>query len=198
MTFRTEPARSSLAVQLVILSASALLAALALGPDGEQAMDEVRTQRLVLVDGDGRERLVAAVSEAGVTEVRLLGADGRATHRIGHDAEGQAQLELLLGDGEVGVELRALEGGGGELATRSEGEEGPAGGFRLGMDAAGHGALELLNGAGQRVLFAGATPGGDGALRTDNADANRAYVMGDDPRGNGVVPEDALPGRRLR
>jgi len=179
------------------LTAAAFLAGSARAPlpGPGRVEDELRTRRLVLVDGEGRERAVAEVSGGGAAELTLLDPAGRATHRLGLDAEGRPNLTLV--SGEEAVHLRALGGGGGELVARAPGEDGPGGGFSMGVDAAGQGALSLHNAAGRRVLFAGATSDGDGAVRVDNRDGTRAFYMGDDPRGNGVVAEDALPGGRL-
>lgn len=60
----------------------------------------------------------------------------------------------------------------------------------------GDGALALLNARGQRVVFAGASPEGDGGVRTDNRDGTRAFYLGDDVRGNALVPTSIQPGGR--
>lgn len=160
----------------------------------------LRVRRLLVVDTNDRPVLIAGSDESGHGRLELGDADGRITQRLGVDEEGRVQLEMLdqedrrilwLGEGkDGGAELVALEGEG-------EPEDERGGGFRLGFDPQRQGVLELFNHLGSRVVFAGGTIEGDGCVRVDNVDRGRAYYMGDDARGNGIVAEDAKPGARL-
>jgi len=104
-------------------------------------------------------------------ELRIVDGNGRAVLVLAADAQGQGFLEMGNAQGVPVVFLGASEG---------------------------RGALDLLNAQGQRIVFAGGSPREDGGLRVESHDGQRAFYLGDDVRGNGRVPDTALPGARVR
>lgn len=160
---------------------------------GAEVTPVLRVRRLLVMDANDRPVLVASADDAGHGRLELGDAEGRVTQWLGVDESGRVLFEIRDCDERPLLTLGEAAGGGPEIVAPLE--EGA--GFRLGIDAHEQGALELFNDQGRRVVFGGSTPEGDGTLRVDNRDQERAFYVGDDARGNGILPEAAKPGARL-
>ncbi len=99
------------------------------------------------------------------------------------DAEGTALI--TLGVGEAGRSQIVMHAG----EKRDS--------LIVGTTALGHAAIDLFNKNGDRIISLGGTKDGHGGIRVESEDTTPAYYMGRDLCGNGQVPGNAHPGRRL-
>ncbi len=154
------------------LTAPEALAQQAAPADGQV----LRARQIVLVDAEGRDRMVLAVADTGAVGIRMLDAHGQPAIELGHDpAEGNGlsfydlknNMRMGLGvvdDGSQGLVLNAADG-----AER----------LSLGADEQGNAGVSISNALGKVVMSLGTGAQGTGlALREAEGPERAGIGMG--------------------
>ncbi len=118
-----------------------------------------------------RQDPAPAPTTLDVRSLRVVDEMGRPRIVLAVDGEGRPEIVVLgVGEGETPIRLSVANGAG---------------------------SLELANADKQSVVQLGANKDGHGGLRVATGDGSRAFFLGDDLRGNGVVSEEERAGKRV-
>ncbi|MCW5891778.1 MAG: hypothetical protein KIT14_14700 [bacterium] len=166
-------------------------------------VDEVRAERFVLVDGDGRRRAALGPADDGATGLLLYDAQERAKAQLVLDGSGAAHVKLHERDGDVAAWLAVARSGSPSLYLRgvSRHDRGVRGHAEVCVDEHGCPVLSLHDREGQaRVLLSLDDRDGRPSLSFSDAQGNSRLVLSEDgsggllylfdragePRGDGV------------
>ncbi len=82
----------------ILVLGIALIAIFALGAT-RCTPDELTLRRLAIVDGDGKERIVAATTSDGMTSIAHYDSDGKMRIATSTLPDGRAQIQVIDGEG---------------------------------------------------------------------------------------------------